>query len=145
MRAIKFLSIALLAILLSSCYHAQIITDAQPSGQVIDEPWAHGFIFGLVAPDEIRTASECPNGVAKVETQISFLNGLVSAITFNIYTPMHITVTCAAGTETSALNTGTEEVIPVSKQMGNAEVTEKIEGAVQKSLEFQKPVYLIFE
>lgn len=30
-----------------------------------------------------------------VETQVSFLNQLVGALTFGIYTPMHITVTCA--------------------------------------------------
>jgi hypothetical protein len=35
--------------------------------------------------------------VAKVETERSFLNGLVGAITWNIYTPMHVLVTCASG------------------------------------------------
>ncbi len=40
-------------------------------------------------------ASRCPNGVARVETQQSFVNGLVAWITFFIYTPMTIMVTCA--------------------------------------------------
>ena len=48
-------------------------------------------------PQVIQTASQCPNGVARVETQHSFLNSLVAAITFSIYTPMTITVQCAAG------------------------------------------------
>lgn len=102
MKPAKLLCVVVIGVLLSSCYHAQIITDAQPSGEVIDEPWAHGFIFGLVSPEEIRTANECANGVAQVDTQISFLNGLVSAITFSIYTPMHITVTCAAEASASS-------------------------------------------
>ena len=36
-------------------------------------------------------------------TQRSFINGLVSFLTFNIYTPMQITATCAAGSRTSSL------------------------------------------
>ena len=35
--------------------------------------------------------------MAKVETQLSFVNGLVGLITLGIYTPMNIKVTCAAG------------------------------------------------
>ena len=37
-----------------------------------------------------------PNGVAKVETQLSFANQLVYALTWGIYAPMEIVVTCAA-------------------------------------------------
>jgi hypothetical protein len=35
--------------------------------------------------------------LSKVETEHSFLNGLVGALTLGIYTPMHLTVTCASG------------------------------------------------
>jgi hypothetical protein len=35
--------------------------------------------------------------VSKVETEHSFLNGLVQFVTLGIYTPMHLTVTCAGG------------------------------------------------
>ena len=35
--------------------------------------------------------------MSKVETEHSFLNGLVAFFTIQIYTPMHLTVTCAAG------------------------------------------------
>jgi hypothetical protein len=40
--------------------------------------------------------AQCTQGVAKVETERSFLNGLVGAI-YDIYTPIHTTVTCASG------------------------------------------------
>lgn len=80
----------------SGCYHAQVTTDRQPSAQVYEDRMASGFLFGLVPPSIVRAQDECPNGVARVETKLSFLNGLVSTITFNIYTPMHIKVTCAA-------------------------------------------------
>lgn len=78
------------------CYHAVIDTGLAPSTQVIDKQWAHGFLYGLVPPGTIETASKCPHGVAKVETQQSFLNQVADILTFGIYTPMQITVTCAA-------------------------------------------------
>ena len=96
MRYSKYVLLLALAFIFSSCYHAQITTDKAPSSQVIEKPWANSFIFGLVPPKVVETASECPDGLAKVETKQSFLNGLVSGLTFSIYTPMHIKVTCAA-------------------------------------------------
>lgn len=144
MKPIKILAIVVLGVFLSSCYHAKITTGAQPSGETIDKAWAHGFIFGLVPPKEVRTASECPNGVAKVDTQISFLNGLVSALTANIYTPMHITVSCAAGAATAAEING-EEDFTVSKDSDDAAVIRTIQEASEKSVDLQKPVFVRFE
>jgi hypothetical protein len=80
---------------LMGCYHATIETGL-PSGQEkISQPWAMSFIYGLIPPPTVQVASRCPNGVAQVETQQSFLNGLVSVLTFGIVTPMQIDVTCA--------------------------------------------------
>jgi hypothetical protein len=62
-----------------------------------------------------------------VETKISFLNGLVSALTLSIFTPMEITVTCgqAAGEELQqvsdagelreALRSGGPFLVPVGR------------------------------
>lgn len=55
------------------------------------------FIFGLVPPPVENVSQQCTNGVSKVETQHSFLNGLVAFVTFSLVTPMQITVTCAGG------------------------------------------------
>jgi len=89
----------LLAVLLfaGGCYHATIETGAAPSAQVIQKEWAASWIGGLVPPDPVETASKCPNGVSKVETQHSFLNMVANVLTFGIYTPMTITVTCGTG------------------------------------------------
>jgi Bor protein len=88
-------ALLVLAVLCSGCYHATVETAATPSTQVINKSFASGWIFGLVPPSTVKAASECPNGVAKVETQLSFVNQLVSFLTLGIYTPMQITVTCA--------------------------------------------------
>ena len=84
------------ALLASGCYHA-IVTTGRPEGKVINRPFQPSFIAGLVPPPPLNVASECPSGIAKVETQHSFIEGLVAGITFGIFTPMTITVTCASG------------------------------------------------
>ena len=101
----RFAPLALLltfAFSATGCFHARVETGLAPGNQEIDVPFAHSFIYGLVPPSTVEAASKCPNGVSVVETQISFINGLVSALTFSLYTPMHITVTCAAAGAASA-------------------------------------------
>ena len=93
----RTVTMALVMIALSGCYHATIETGLPPSNERFEEPWAASWIFGLVPPSTVEAAARCPDGVARVETQLSFLNGLVAALTFSIFTPMHITVTCADG------------------------------------------------
>ena len=82
---------------LVGCYHAVIETGRPAGGTEVYKPWAMSFVFGLVPPPIENVASACPNGVSKVETQHSFLNGLVAVVTFQIVTPMEIRVTCAGG------------------------------------------------
>jgi hypothetical protein len=92
-----FTAAAAAAVLLSGCYHVTVLTGAPEAPTVIDTPWQNSFVYGIVPPPELNTQSQCPQNVSKVETEISFLNGLVSAITWNIYTPLHVRVTCASG------------------------------------------------
>lgn len=86
-----------LLVLPAGCYHATVMTGARPSDVKIEQKWAKGWILGLVPPSTVETMGECPNGVAQVDTQLSFLNQLVSGVTLGIFTPMEIVVTCAAG------------------------------------------------
>lgn len=96
MRSLRLAVLVALVGVTAGCYHATINTGRQPSGQTIEQKWAHGFVYGLVPPATVETASQCPNGVARVETQHSFLNMLAQFLTWGIYTPMTITVQCAA-------------------------------------------------
>jgi hypothetical protein len=96
MPKMAMVSVALIAVVASGCYRATVDTGLVPSGQAVRKDWAHSFIGGLVPPATVETATRCPNGVARVETQLSFLNMLVGAITWGIYTPMSIHVQCAA-------------------------------------------------
>jgi hypothetical protein len=85
-----------LAVLLAGCYHATVETGRPPSPQVVEKSFASGWVLGLVPPSTVSTAAKCPDGVSKVETQLSFVNQLVSILTAGIYTPMEIKATCAA-------------------------------------------------
>jgi hypothetical protein len=90
----RVIALMVAAAALSGCYHVTVIS-AAPSPTVVDKPWQHSFVIGLVPPAEINTFDQCASGVAKVETEISFVNGLVAFLTQSIYTPMHVRVTCA--------------------------------------------------
>ena len=100
----------------AACYHATIETGLTPGPTKIEKKWAHGFLYGLVPPTAVETLGQCPNGVAKVETQLSFLNQLANFITLGIYTPMQITVTCA----TSSSDTEELELVGTREELWQA-------------------------
>jgi hypothetical protein len=129
------LPLLLVAAALGACYHATIDTGANPSTVTIEKRWASGWIFGLVPPKTVETASQCTTGVSKVETQLSFLNGLVSLLTLSIYTPMDIRVTCA-----EAPSGGTALLVPDSASA--ATWRSVIAQAAAESQETGQPVYL---
>ena len=124
------------AFALTGCYHAVIQTGRPESSDVISIKWAHSFIFGLVPPAVVETASRCTNGVAKVETQHSFLNGIAAIVTFSIYTPMQIDVTCAAR--------GTASAEPVIKVEQGRTAEQALTEAVRASAEKNAPVFVQF-
>jgi len=93
------LAACMVVLLSSGCYHARIETGLQPSGQTVERSFAHSWLAGLVPPSTVETMGRCPDGVARVDTQLSFVNQLVSVLTGGIYTPMSIRVSCAAARE----------------------------------------------
>lgn len=95
MRATACLAMA--TMLLSGCYRVTVVSGAPPAAETIDRPWQNSFVYGLVPPPELDTKAQCAQNLAAVETERSFLNGLVGALTLSIYTPMHTKVTCAVG------------------------------------------------
>lgn len=145
MKNIRFNSISSLlialfvSITLSGCYHATVTTGLTPGTQTIEEPFATGWIFGLVPPSTIDAASQCAAGVAMVETQLSFVNQLVSGITFGIFTPMNIKVTCAASTGDISPS------ISVPKDAEQEEVIQAFSEAADSAVETGNSIYVHFE
>jgi len=119
------------------CYHATIETGKPAAPETIDQQWASSFVFGLVPPSTVAAAQKCPNGVSKVETQQTFLNGVVRFLTFGIYTPMAITVTCAAKSSADA-----GAVLRASENSGTA--AQLMQRAAELSREINAPVMIEF-
>jgi len=105
--------VAIASVLITgACYRATVDLALVPSDLTIEQSWAACWIFGLVPPKTVTTASKCPDGVAKVETKLGFWNQVVGALTLGVYTPMHITVTCAATPTAFAPMLQPELVVP---------------------------------
>ena len=70
-------------LVLAGCYRITVTHGPQPaasSATVVEFPWQHSWVFGLVPPAEVSVAQQCPAGVSRVETRVSFLNGLASTL-----------------------------------------------------------------
>lgn len=128
-------------IALGGCYHATVETGATPSTVIIDKSFASSWIYGLVPPSTVSTAAKCPDGVAKVETQHTFLNQLVGFLTLGIYTPMQIRVTCAARGSAYADPTAFRVV---ANGTGPTARQEALARAVTEAAATRKSVYLEF-
>lgn len=90
---------AVLALLLATaaCYHSIVKTNLQPGTQTHHIGFATSWINGLV-PARVDASQYCVGSRwAMVETQTSFVNGLVRLLTLGIYSPMDVRITCAAG------------------------------------------------
>jgi hypothetical protein len=139
-RSSKLLALAL-PLALAACYHATIETGLPAGNEVIEKNFASGWIAGLVPPSPVSTMSKCPNGVSKVETQLSFVNQLVAWLTLDIYTPMAIKVTCASGSR--ADHPGSPE-IKVGDGATQQEIIDAFQRAGAVAVESGQPVYVRF-
>ncbi|MDO6473719.1 Bor family protein [Maribacter sp. 1_MG-2023] len=90
MMAIAFAS----SILLTSCYSYTSVVGSGAQGNSETTEWNHYVIYGL-APVGVSDSKAMAGGAENysVTTKQTFVNGLISAITFGIYTPTTTTVT----------------------------------------------------
>ncbi len=124
----------------TGCYHATVETGLTPSVETIEEPWASGWVYGLVSPDPISTQAKCKHGVAKVETELSFVNQLVGFHTLGIYTPMSIKVTCAA--QTTSMIEGMQPDVMIDETASAEDVEFAFTQAARLAITSGKPVYV---
>lgn len=93
-RTVKLGMVAITAaVLLTSCYsYTSVVGNGAQGNNEVTE-WNHFLIYGL-APLEISDSKAMANGASDytIHTRQSFVNGLVSSLTFGIYTPTTTTV-----------------------------------------------------
>lgn len=142
MRKLFLPTLLAFGLLLTGCFQTRITTENEPSNRTIEEKWAPGFINGLaMTGTNIDAAERCDNGVAVVETEISFLNQVVSGFTFGIYSPMTIRVTCAQGGSMSSLMEAPDNLdLTLPEGATETQVQESISAAAKQSARVQQPV-----
>jgi hypothetical protein len=137
----RWSSLALVLLLGTACFHQVVQTGRAAGPTVVDKPWVPGWLWGLVANDEVDVRQSCPMGVAMVETEQSFMNGLVSAITIGIFTPQHVRITCASSS--ASLPPGTREIRIPTGATREAELA-LVRQAIEASADAHAPVALRF-
>ncbi len=135
------------ALVLSGCYSAQVTTEKEPGGETI-EMRKTGFVNGLVMQGmPVDGARMCPNGVASVSTELTFLDQFLGALTGGIYSPMTVTLNCASG----EMSGGMSKLVPapdidfkLPEETKQTEVEKTISAAAQKSATMDRPVQVKF-
>ena len=89
-----FLGLAIICLSFSSCYVNTFNVGKGAQSNVKVSKWNHYILFGL-APVGVSNPSVLAGGATDytVTIQHSFVNGLLNAITFGIYSPTTTTVT----------------------------------------------------
>jgi hypothetical protein len=125
----------------TACFRQVVQTGRAPSQTVVQQSWVSTWIFGLVAATPIDARAKCPSGVATVETLTSFPNGLLSALTFGIWAPQTVRITCASGT--AALPNGIER-LHVAASATDTQLADVLTQAAVRSAQIARPVAVQF-
>jgi Bor protein len=94
-----FVLVALATTALAGCY-STTVTSGKPAGKVAsgaDDRWHSGVLTGgveLSGPYDLE--SLCPYGWSEIHTESSPANVVVEFMTFHLYAPQTVRVTCAA-------------------------------------------------
>lgn len=136
---VRTFALALGLIASSACFHQVVQTGRTPGPTVVKKPWTATWLWGIVPATPIDVTSDCPGGIATVETKQTFMNGLVSAVTLGIYTPRDVTVICASGT---ARGSGMKEFI-VARDASRDEKAEVLAEAITESARTHQPVLVV--
>ncbi|MDD4008370.1 MAG: Bor family protein [Fermentimonas sp.] len=92
-KLIQLSAVLFVSLLMTSCYsYTTVVGDGSQGNQQISK-WNHYLIGGL-APIDVSDSAILAGGVQDytVKTEMSFVNGLVSALTGGIYAPTTTTI-----------------------------------------------------
>lgn len=95
----KLLVTTIVTVSLSGCATHRINytnPSAAPGGAETDHKQSF-FLWGLVGGSQVDLGKTCPNGVASIVSRAAPLDGILTAVTGGIYSPMSVKVTCAGG------------------------------------------------
>ncbi|MDH3522629.1 MAG: Bor family protein [Acidobacteriota bacterium] len=95
------LTVAALVLPLGACMqHTYVLGAGTLDDEIVYKHWHHHWLFGLIRPqlqEKVDIDKLCPSGDAVIHQEASFANGIIDWLTFFIYSPTTVTVTCAGG------------------------------------------------
>jgi hypothetical protein len=90
--------VLILAIALTGCWR-MTVRNGSPVGATpieYDNKWHSGLIYGLAELSGPYDLSKvCPQGWSEIHTETPLVQGLVQALTLQIYNPQGVTIRCA--------------------------------------------------
>ncbi|HTP51039.1 MAG TPA: hypothetical protein VMK42_10100 [Anaeromyxobacteraceae bacterium] len=87
-----------LLLLATGCFHVNYVTTKPQAPAPAYDGWHSDVVWGLVeVSDPVDVPKLCPNGFARIESQLTFVQGLVQYLTIGLYNPQNVTVTCVSG------------------------------------------------
>lgn len=87
---------AVSALALGGCYKVNYKTGLPPGGATHKTKVSH-FLWGAAGGGDTQIGAMCPDGVASVNEQKSFVDQLISGLTGFLYSPTSVVVECAKG------------------------------------------------
>lgn len=92
----KVVGILVLSFVLSSCATQSYVVNGGGGTEPTKEVMQPFFVSGLGQTQEMDAAAVCGGAdkIAKVESHMSFIDGLLGTVTFGIYTPRQAKVYC---------------------------------------------------
>lgn len=89
------------ALALGGCYKINYKTGLPPGGGTHSTKVSH-FLWGAAGGGDTDVGAQCPDGVAAVHEEKSFVDQLISSLTGFLYSPTSVVVECAKPAATSA-------------------------------------------
>jgi hypothetical protein len=80
----------------TGCYKASFRT-GQPGGGATHSKKVSHFLWGAAGGGEVDANAVCPDGVAGISEQKSFVDLLLSGLTGYLYSPTSVEIECAGG------------------------------------------------
>ena len=89
----SFLMLVVVSVVMTSCYSYTAVVGSGAQGNSQTTKWNHYVVYGL-APVGVSDSKQMANGAENytIHTRHTFVNGLVSALTFGLYTPTTTTI-----------------------------------------------------
>ncbi len=105
-------TLTLIIVTTGCCEHTYTMGQGGVAAPIVYEEWHSQWLGGLIGERNLDINVLCPSGNATIHDEQSFLNGLVSALTFAIYSPTIVKIRCQGG-QSAEVDLSEQDVIGI--------------------------------